>query len=485
MKGSMSEIPLRMTDGTQIVVPASLEAITTYVILEQEKWFEKEITFLSNWLKPGMTVLDIGANLGVYSLPITRLVGPNGQVFAYEPGSEARRLLTMSKTLNGFENLHVIDAALSDSEREGHLVPGASSELSSLEGSGPGERVRITSLDAEQTSKAWGDIDFIKIDAEGEEERIIQGAKRFLTGRSPLIMFEVKAGAKINDRLPATFAAVGFGTYRLLNGAPVLVPVAIGEPLDPYELNLFAAKPDRAAALAHDGFLVEALTNWTPSDAMRADALAFLKAQRFAPIFAALPGGGSALDPDYRDALAGYAAWRSTELPLSERYAALRFACDQLTLLCQREATLSRASTLARMAWEIGRRRLSVQALRIAADVLKRGDGGRIMEPFWPANPRFDAIAPGANVAEWFVVAVLEQLEVTSSYSSLFGTSGVDLDWLVKQPFVSAEIERRRILLRSRAGQKTPVPPRLLAPATDHINADAWRTGLVPNASLR
>jgi FkbM family methyltransferase len=484
MKGSMSEISLRMTDGTQIVVPASLEAITTYVILEQEKWFEKEITFLSNWLKPGMTVLDIGANLGVYSLPMARLVGPNGQVYAYEPGSEARRLLTMSKTLNGFENLRLVDAALSDSEREGHLVSGASSELSSLQGSGPGERVRITSLDAEQTRRAWGNIDFIKIDAEGEEERIIQGANHFLAEHSPLIMFEVKAGVKINDRLPATFAELGFGTYRLLNGAPVLVPVAIDEPLDPYELNLFAAKPGRAAALAHDGFLVEALTNWTPSDAMRADALALLKAQHFAPIFAELPGGG-ALDPNYRDALAGYAAWRSTELPLSERYGALRFACDQLTSLCQRKATLSRASTLARTAWEIGRRGLSVQALRIAADVFKRGDGGRIMEPFWPANPRFDAIAPGSNVAEWFVVAVLEQLEVTSSYSSLFGASGMDLDWLVKQPFVSAEIERRRILLRSRAGQKTPVPPRLLAPAADHINADAWRTGRVPNTTLR
>jgi hypothetical protein len=297
-------------------------------------------------------------------------------------------------------------------------------------------------------------------------------------------MFEVKAGVKLNDRLPAAFAELGFGTYRLLNGAPVLVSVAMGEPLDPYELNLFAAKPDCAAALANDGFRVETVTNWTPNDAMRADALALLKAQRFAQIFAPRLGGGTPLDPNYLDALAGYAAWRSTELPLSERYAALRFACDQLTSLCQREATLSRASTLARTAWEIGRRGLSVQALRIAADVLKRGNG-RIMEPFWPANPRFDAIAPGVNVVEWFVVAVLEQLELTSSYSSLFGASGIDLDWLVKQPFVSTEIERRRILLRSRAGQKTPVPPRLLAPAADHINADAWRTGLVPNTMRR
>ena len=65
----MDDMLLRMADGTRIVVPPSLDAITTYVILEQEKWFEKEATFVASWLQPGMTVIDIGANLGVYSLP--------------------------------------------------------------------------------------------------------------------------------------------------------------------------------------------------------------------------------------------------------------------------------------------------------------------------------------------------------------------------------------------------------------------------------
>ena len=92
----MDELSLRMVDGTQIVVPCSLESITTYVILEQEKWLEKETAFVVRWLRPGMTVIDIGANLGVYSLPMARLVGPEGQVFAYEPATETRRLLALS-----------------------------------------------------------------------------------------------------------------------------------------------------------------------------------------------------------------------------------------------------------------------------------------------------------------------------------------------------------------------------------------------------
>src|SRR3984957_4714418 len=131
---TMSDISLRMVDGTHIVVPSSLESNTTYVILEQEKWLEKETAFVGRWLRPGMTVIDIGANLGVYSLPMARLVGPEGQVFAYEPATETRRLLALSKAKNCADNLHIIAAALSDGEREGHLVLETLSELNALGG---------------------------------------------------------------------------------------------------------------------------------------------------------------------------------------------------------------------------------------------------------------------------------------------------------------------------------------------------------------
>lgn len=480
----MSEIALRMADGTEIVLPSSLNAITTYVILEQEKWFEKEVAFLAHCLKPGMTVIDIGANLGVYSLSMARLVGPDGQVFAYEPASETRRLLKISKKKNHAGNLHIVPAALSDAPREGHLVLGASSELNTLGASGPGERVQITSLDAEDSARGWEHIDFLKIDAEGEEEKILAGANAFFTRHSPLVMFEVKAGDKPNEALPAAFIAKGFGIYRLLGGAPVLVPVNAEEPLDGYELNLFAAKPDRAAALARDGLLVETIPSWKPDEAARAAALDAIRAQAFSPAFAPLLDDSVTIDPVYGDALAAYAAWRSTGRPLPERIAAVRFACDALIALCQKEPSLARLSTLARATWEFGHRAMAVNALGMLAQILRLGTG-RMAEPFWPAHPRFDAIAPGGHVMEWFVVASLEQFELNATYSSQYGTSGVDLDWLSRQPFVSAEIERRRILLRARAGQKMDVPPRLMAAAPDNLNASSWRGGLVPNTIVR
>jgi hypothetical protein len=164
---------------------------------------------------------------------------------------------------------------------------------------------------------------------------------------------------------------------------------------------------------------------------------------------------------------------------LPERVAALTFACDTLAALCQKQASLARLSTLARIAWEAGRRGVAVNALRLMADILQRGNG-QIMEPFWPANPRFDIIAPGTNVVEWFVLGALEQLELTSTFSSRFGGSGVDLGWLAGQKHVSVEIERRRVLRRARGGEKVEVPARLRQPAPDHVNAEVWREGKVP-----
>ena len=142
----------------------------------------------------------------------------------------------------------------------------------------------------------------------------------------------------------------------------------------------------------------------------------------------------AAIDPEYLDGLAGYAAWRSEQRPLSERCAALQFACDALLGLYRRAGTLARVTTLARATWEMGRRDVCVNALRHFGDLLRRGET-RVDEPFWPANPRFDALAPGTRAIEWLACAGLEQFERTFSHSSIFVESGLNLDWLSQQTF--------------------------------------------------
>jgi FkbM family methyltransferase len=295
-------------------------------------------------------------------------------VYAYEPASETRRLLTQSRELNRTDNLDIIAAALSDRKRAGHLALNHTSELHSLSNDGAGEAVNITSLDEEDRIRNWRSPDFVKIDAEGEEQRILEGGRAFFARHSPLVMFEIKTENEVNRPVIDEFRAMSYRIFRLLPGAPMLVPVQSDELFDTYELNLFAAKPDRVAALAAEGWLADHIGDWKPDSAARAGAMTLLAAQSFGPSMHALrtPPMGSL----YRDALAGYAAWRARELSPPLRYAALRFSFCALRDLCQTEPQPARLSSFARVAWELGMRQLAVgvfnQVLEMARHTMNR-----------------------------------------------------------------------------------------------------------------
>ncbi len=472
----MNYLEVKLSDGVTLAVPASLGSITTYVLLEQEVWFEKELNFLRAWLEPGMTAVDIGANLGIYSLPMARLVGETGRVFAYEPGSEARGLLERSRELNGAANLQISPLAVSDRPREGRLVFGGSSELNALGDSGAGEVVRITSLDAEDAAQDWAP-DFVKIDAEGQEEAILEGGRTFFSRHSPLVMFEIKELATFNERLRELFPSMGYHLFRQLGEAPILVPDDAAKPLDSYELNLFAAKRDRIEDLARRGLMVDAIAAWSPSEDDHQHARSFWRSQKF--VQRANMAEWLTADAEYRDGLAAYAAWRAADRPASVRCAALAFAAHALRSVCLRAPTPARWSTQARVAWEWGARDESVAALQRLLNILQSG-GIRLDEPFWPAAARFDDVELGNRPAAWLVAASAEQYERTFSLSSFFGGPTPALAWLASQRFASCEIERRRILSEARAGRMPTVPPSLCAVGPDHLNADLWRAGLVP-----
>jgi FkbM family methyltransferase len=464
---------LRLSNGTTLALEPSLEAMTTYVVLEQETWFEKELAFLPYLLSSGMTAIDIGANVGVYGLAMARLVAP-GRVFAYEPGSAARALLERSRILNQAFNLEILPFALSDSERVGRLGFGQSSELNALSQTGAGEAANITTLDAESRKRGWSAPDFVKMDAEGEEERVLSGGRDFFARFSPLVMFEIKHGKVLNRSLLLQFLKLGYRLFRLLPGQPVLVPTDCDETPDLYELNFFAAKPDRVAALARAGVLVESISEWRQDVEVR-DRLPLLMTQPFASVFGPM---WSDPDPDYREALAGYDAWRAPDLSLPQRYAALHYAFQKLCALCQTAGNAGRLSTAARVAWEAGKRLACTKALTAISNAMEHGNID-ISEPFWPASPRFDAITPHGNIADWFAMSIREQLERVREFSSYFGGAWPQLEWLCEQPQVSIEMVRRRALLVARSRGQVAVSERLRVEAPDHLNAEIWRSGRI------
>lgn len=78
-------------------------------------WMTRPLTgFMAQQLVPGSIFLDIGANLGFFSLLATKLVGSDGAVMAFEPDPEMYESVERSARFNGFHNLHCFNIALSD-----------------------------------------------------------------------------------------------------------------------------------------------------------------------------------------------------------------------------------------------------------------------------------------------------------------------------------------------------------------------------------
>ncbi|MEI8314483.1 MAG: FkbM family methyltransferase [Verrucomicrobiota bacterium] len=147
-------------------------------------------------LKPGQTIIDIGANVGYYSLTAAMQVGPTGQVIAFEPNPKAAARLQENKSLNGISNLTIVRAAVADKSGSLFLHLGEDTEASSIydlksEATLSSVEVSVVTLDEYVETHALSIVDLLKIDAEGAEVSILHGARKFLKQPSaPSIIIE-------------------------------------------------------------------------------------------------------------------------------------------------------------------------------------------------------------------------------------------------------------------------------------------------------
>jgi len=466
----MDELYIRVKGGGEICVPAG-PSITTYVLIEQEDWFEREIAFVRRLLRPGMRAIDIGANYGTYTLAVAQAVGPQGRVWAYEPTSATARYLRETIRRNSLSQVDVHQAALSDRIGTGRLHLDAQVELNRLEDGSEGEEVALTTLDAEATLRAWGTIDFIKIDAEGGELAIVRGGERFFAEQSPLVMFERRAVDGENEGVRSAFLALNYTLFKLIGPDTHLVPIGPDERFDAFDLNLFACKPDRADVLSAAGVLAKTCA---ASELPAGLGLKLWQRQEFAGSFT---HAKNASDPRYRRALDAYAVWRAVDRMLAERCGALRAAADILQALGAETRNLAILSTAARVAHEAGRRKLSLDLLNRMLGLLRERPP-KLSEPFWPPAERYDGMRPGADRDIWFLAATLEAYEERRAFSSQFAAPDTlgGLDWLASTPYATPAMERRRQLIAINAGrQRQRQPSPLLSKVSDgHLNPHLW-----------
>jgi FkbM family methyltransferase len=126
-------------------------------------------------LQPGDVFVDVGANVGYYSIVASSLVGHEGAVVAVEPMPSTCRVLKMNCDLNHSTNVRLVPNAVSESEGMAPLYFCGYHGMASLEASkGTIIEVPTTTLDA--ICASYTHIKLVKIDAEGAEYRILSGA---------------------------------------------------------------------------------------------------------------------------------------------------------------------------------------------------------------------------------------------------------------------------------------------------------------------
>lgn len=137
-------------------------------------------------VKPGQVVYDIGANVGFYSLLAARLVGPSGRVFSFEPLPSTVAYLKKHIELNRLTNVEVTEAAVGSAMGTAMLELGPSSATTrvSTEGS---VSVQVVSIDAWRTARQGPGPQVVKIDVEGAEIQVLEGAKQTLQTFRPVI----------------------------------------------------------------------------------------------------------------------------------------------------------------------------------------------------------------------------------------------------------------------------------------------------------
>jgi FkbM family methyltransferase len=195
-----------------------------------ERQYEpSETAFVRRYVQPGMSVVDVGANLGYYTLLAANRVGAIGRVLAIEPDPHNFALLQKNVSGNLLSNVTMENSALGARGAEAALFlsrlnygdhrlhPDASGLRVSI-------AVKVRTLDEIVDSLGWGTIDFLKMDVQGYEYEVLLGMKKIL-GASPRVVVLTEFwphGLEMAGSSPAAFLsafhALGFTTSVLESG---------------------------------------------------------------------------------------------------------------------------------------------------------------------------------------------------------------------------------------------------------------------------
>jgi FkbM family methyltransferase len=153
-------------------------------------WEAEVARLLLQHTRPGSTAIDAGAHIGTHTLTLARAVGPLGRVYAFEPQRKLHRELVHNMRLNQVDNVVALRFALGDE-------PGVIEMRAPVEGNEGGtpvdkggEKAELRTLD----SFGFSNVSMLKIDVEGFEDAVLDGAKETIERSKPVILIEILGG---------------------------------------------------------------------------------------------------------------------------------------------------------------------------------------------------------------------------------------------------------------------------------------------------
>jgi FkbM family methyltransferase len=189
---------------------------------------EPEADILAQFVSTGDWVIDVGANVGQYTLLLSRLVGPSGRVLAFEPmTTTAATLASVSARYAAWQNVSVLNLAATD--RVGTLFfelpldPAGLRNYERAQASKSGATpVFGIPIDALQLPNR---VSLAKIDAEGHEIEILNGMRNTIERDLPVLIVEDNGGT-----IPGFLNGLGYESKKIRSSSPNVVFIATGEP---------------------------------------------------------------------------------------------------------------------------------------------------------------------------------------------------------------------------------------------------------------
>ena len=193
-------------------------------------WERPQVRLMQKFVQQGSVAYDLGANYGMHTLLMNRLVGTTGRVFAFEPSSEVFSALQGQLTLNPGHAVTPVNRAVSQETGWATFDPSSDRATGALSDAGS-VKVAVVSLDDFVFQEGNPAPHFMKIDVEGAESAALRGAGKVLEKYRPSMMIELHN--PVEDRaVGAILKDLDYDVFRITDDSPVQ--------------NLTSGWPDRA-----------------------------------------------------------------------------------------------------------------------------------------------------------------------------------------------------------------------------------------------